>query len=85
MNKKEVEQFVDNMMAHISNTNISHTQLFIDPPCGWKYGFPKHYVDSNGNRPDNMKQWLLDSGYPQFEIDSYGKHFHVRFWETKET
>lgn len=40
-------------------------KVFIDPPSGWKYGFPKEI-------PDNVidvKRWLLDNGYPEKDID----------------
>jgi len=40
--------------------------LMIDPPSGWKYGFPKPYLN-----PDNIpiEEWFLKNGYPQHEID----------------
>lgn len=35
--------------------------LFVDPPSGWKYGFPKIF---NGKGiPDN--KWFINNGYPQ--------------------
>jgi hypothetical protein len=49
----------------------------IDPPSGWKYGFPKPLPDE----VENVKEWLLEQGYPQREIDLCGKHFHYRTWE----
>ena len=53
------------------------SKLYIDPPSGWKYGFPKVYdPDTDG---DVMK-WLVESGYPQELIDNYGEHFYVRQW-----
>jgi hypothetical protein len=48
----------------------------IDPPAGWKYGFPRAIPD---DVTDVMK-WLLECGYPQKEIDSCGKHFYTRQW-----
>lgn len=51
------------------------TKLWVDPPSGWKYGFPKIW-DGEGN----MTEWLLDEGYPQKEIDSCGDYFFVRQW-----
>ncbi len=41
----------------------------IDPPSGWRYGFPKEY-----DNPDNlpMYEWLVANGYPQEEIDVWG-------------
>ena len=64
--------------------DLIHTQrtttkvLMCDPPSGWKYGFPKPIPEE---RKNNFTPWLLEQGYPQKEIDSYGKHFYCRFWE----
>ena len=51
---------------------------FIDPPSGWKYGFPKAVPDP---QPENMLEWLLEQGYPQKEIDACGDYFFTRQWE----
>ena len=54
-----------------------------DPPSGWKYGFPKeipHEVEQDGG----TRNWLLENGYPQHEIDSCGDYFFVRFWEVED-
>lgn len=49
---------------------------YIDPPAGWKYGFPKVLPE---NVTDTI-QWLLENGYPQHEIDLCGNHFYCRHW-----
>jgi len=54
---------------------------YIDPPEGWKYGFPKPVPNP---RPENMLEWLVDNGYPQKIIDKYGEHFYCRHWEREE-
>lgn len=71
MIKKEVEKFVDDMIES------DKKRVMIDPPSGWKYGFPKVYT---GGEDGNMKLWLVSNGYPQREIDSCGDYFYVRFW-----
>lgn len=49
----------------------------VDPPMGWKYGFPKVFdTEADGV----MQEWLVREGYPQTEIDKYGETFHVRMW-----
>ena len=48
----------------------------IDPPSGWKYGFPKVLPDD----VTNTLTWLVDNGYPQKEIDAFGDHFVCRHW-----
>ena len=52
---------------------------FIDPPEGWKYGFPKVLPDNI----DNISDWLVEQGYPKEKIASYGIHFYCRYWETE--
>ena len=51
--------------------------LMVDPPSGWKYGFPKAKPDD----ATNLIAWLLSEGYPQSEIDKMGSSFFIRAWE----
>lgn len=51
-----------------------------DPPSGWRYGFPKPIPDE----VENLKEWLLSEGYPEFEFDKMGDHFYCRYWEVDE-
>ena len=51
--------------------------LMVDPPSGWKYGFPKAKPD---DATDTIA-WLLSEGYPQSEIDKLGSSFFSRTWE----
>lgn len=54
---------------------------WIDPPSGWKYGFPKKFdTETDGD----MHQWLVANGYPQEEIQDLGDYFYVRQWLTDE-
>ena len=50
---------------------------YIDPPGGWKYGFPKVIPDD----VTDIKKWLIDNEYPKVEIDSWAEHFYYRMWE----
>lgn len=54
-----------------------------DPPSGWKYGFPKKVPESvlNGKNGE-FRQWLLDEGYPEKDIDFALKY--GRQWQEKE-
>lgn len=52
----------------------------IDPPGGWKYGFPKVLPDG----VTDINSWFVQNGYPQSEIDKCGKYFHYRTWEENE-
>ena len=43
------------------------SKIMIDPPSGWKYGFPKEAPkDLEG---EELKKWFLENGYPQALID----------------
>jgi hypothetical protein len=59
---------------------MEETTLLIDPPEGWRYGFPKAidkdlYKSFKGNQ---LNQWLIDNGYPVKLIAEYGNVFCVR-------
>lgn len=41
---------------------------YIDPPEGWKYGFPKIVPENT----KDVRQWLIDNGYPEAKI---------KYWE----
>jgi hypothetical protein len=55
--------------------------VWIDPPSGWKYGFPKSMPKEQYDANPNITQWLLDNGYPQKEIDACGKYMYTQNWE----
>lgn len=50
----------------------------IDPPGGWRYGFPKPIPE---DRKNDTTVWLVEQGYPQKLIDEYGEFFMCRYWE----
>jgi hypothetical protein len=50
-----------------------------DPPSGWKYGFPKPIPEPVQNGKKDFKQWILDQGYPEKDIDLALKY--GRYWE----
>ena len=51
--------------------------LMIDPPSGWRYGFPK--VIPEERRNDSLV-WLVEQGYPQSIIDDLNEYFYCRYW-----
>tara|TARA_R100000951_G_scaffold114060_1_gene117471 strand:+ start:1128 stop:1967 length:840 start_codon:yes stop_codon:yes gene_type:complete len=55
--------------------HIEETLKMVDPPSGWKYGFPKLYP--LGHVTDVIK-WMVEQGYPQAEVDLYGDQFRYR-------
>lgn len=69
-------------------TDIYSKPVMVDPPEGWKYGFPKLY--DKKNQEGNMFDWLIREGYPEEKIKHYGRsNFFCTFWypeeETNET
>ncbi|NBP04269.1 MAG: hypothetical protein EBU90_30100 [Proteobacteria bacterium] len=56
-------------------------KVWIDPPSGWRYGFPKIY-DPDCGMP--VMDWLVSEGYPQAEIDALGQVFFTRSWGVDE-
>ncbi len=59
---------------------MTETIMMIDPPSGWRYGFPKPLTKEANGR---TLEWLVDNGYPQKLIDQMGDHFYCRYYEQK--
>jgi len=56
-------------------------KVWIDPPSGWKYGFPKIYDPDCGL---NVMEWLVKEGYPQKEIGAvWHKALDSSVWTSK--
>lgn len=55
-------------------------KTMIDPPSGWKYGFPKELPEG----VKSIRSWLVKNGYPEFEIDKLGDHFFYKTWEVQD-
>jgi hypothetical protein len=54
---------------------------WIDPPSGWKYGFPRVF---DTEKDGDMYEWLTANGYPEKVRESYGEYFYIRQWLTDE-
>ena len=54
----------------------------IDPPSGWRYGFPKEMPEDL--KPEDINEWLVLNGYPKEMIDDLGEYFHYRVFEIPE-
>jgi len=54
---------------------------WIDPPSGWKYGFPRVF---DTEKDGDLYEWLTANGYPEKVRESYGEHFYIRQWLTDE-
>ena len=50
-------------------------KTMIDPPSGWKYGFPKELPKD----VKDLRQWFIDNGYPEKDVDFAMSY--CRMWE----
>ena len=64
--------------------------LMVDPPEGWRYGFPKafDFEPSHPNLPGEElwieeKEWWVENGYP-IELIRKGYLDHCRMWNTND-
>lgn len=59
---------------------LSNRVIIIDPPSGWRYGFPKIIPDEVFlGSIETFIQWFRDQGYPEWLIQD-GNLNHYRFW-----
>ena len=57
--------------------SIKSDMIWVDPPEGWKYGFPAIYdPETDGN----IRDWVVRKGYPLLTIEAYGESWAVRCW-----
>lgn len=45
------------------------TTFYIDPPSGWRYGFPKIIPNDVIGDHTKLCEWLIEEGYPTEDID----------------
>lgn len=56
--------------------------IIIDPPSGWKYGFPKPVSQEVLGNQEKLTNWLMLQGYPEKEIPLAVKY--SRYWKVEE-
>ena len=54
-------------------------EMIIDPPEGWKHGFPKILPENLIGNFDGIPAWLVENGYPEEDIELAVKY--SRYWE----
>jgi hypothetical protein len=57
--------------------SMQSNMIWVDPPEGWKYGFPAIY---DPNTDGQMSEWIVRKGYPLLTIKEYGESWAVRCW-----
>jgi len=53
-------------------------KFMIDPPSGWKWGFPREIPEEDLHR---IHEWLVGNGYPKRELDQYKGQVPYRVWK----
>jgi len=83
-NVRYSEQKPDHLVNILPNLSIKSEDLsmqsnmmWVDPPEGWKYGFPAIYDPVNDGK---MRDWIVRKGYPLLTINEYGEQWMVRTW-----
>jgi len=81
------EQNPSDLVNLLTNLSIKskdlsmQSKIWVDPPEGWKFGFPAIYdPDTDGQ----MSEWIVNKGYPIEVIKEYGESWAVRCWPAKE-
>lgn len=64
-------------MKKTKETKSSEENQFIDPPSGWKFGFPR-ILPKEVKTEAQLKKWLLEVGYPEKDIELALKY--SRYW-----
>jgi hypothetical protein len=54
------------------------TKMYIEPPSGWKYGFPKEISQGELNTIESYSEWCIENGYSRGEVEALGEFFFVR-------
>ena len=66
-------------MSKMKRFAAENKQLLIDPPQGWRYGFPKPIDLTRIHNRQHLVDFLIDNGYPkgmcQEEILSHCRYF----------
>jgi hypothetical protein len=55
--------------------------MVVDPPEGWRYGFPKPVPEGYMKMSwEDKKDWYVEQGYPAEKIEELGNFFYVSMW-----
>ena len=66
-----------NLSIQSKDLSMQSNMIWVDPPEGWKYGFPAIYDPVNDGK---MRDWIVRKGYPLLTIKEYGESWAVRTW-----
>jgi len=66
-----------NLSIKSEDLSMQSNMMWVDPPEGWRYGFPAIYDPVNDGK---MRDWIVRKGYPLLTIKEYGEQWMVRTW-----
>jgi hypothetical protein len=66
-----------NLSIKSEDLSMQSNMIWVDPPEGWKYGFPAIY---DPEKDGQMSEWIVRKGYPLLTIKEYGESWAVRCW-----
>lgn len=52
-------------------------ETLIDPPSGWRFGFPKPLPKNFKEENFDLRQWFIDNDYPEEEVDFAIHHYRI--------
>lgn len=61
---------------------MAKKELIIDPPEGWKHGFPRIMPQELVGDTEGLSEWLIANGYPEEDLELALKH--SRYWEQEK-
>jgi len=67
--EREEDEVKENEQDNLTIERNLSTRTMIDPPSGWRFGFPKEIPKKV--LEEDVLNWLVDNGYPQSEIDIF--------------
>ena len=70
-----------NLSIKSEDLSIKSNMIWVDPPEGWKYGFPAIY---DPEKDGQMSDWIISKGYPIQIIKEYGEQWMVRCWPAEK-
>ena len=70
-----------NLSIKSDDLSIKSNMIWVDPPEGWKYGFPAIY---DPEKDGQMSDWIISKGYPIQIIKEYGEQWMVRCWPAEK-
>lgn len=84
--KKVVKRFIEEINDLMNSLPKCITnKIYIDPPEGWKYGFPKECPKEYKDK-FVLEKWLIEHGYPANLIKYYKEtdSFFCRYFEKED-